>query len=105
VTQIGSWLRLQKADVIARRLMTVPGIEPAAALRFVAALDQISRFTGAHAVESYLGLVPGEDSSAERKRRTSITKAGPTALRWCLVQAAWAARRAKRQDPMHLSLR
>ena len=52
-------------------------------------------------VESYLGLVPGEDSSAERKRRTSITKAGPTALRWCLVQAAWAARRTRRKDPMH----
>ena len=34
------------------------------------------------------------------KRRTSITKAGPTALRWCLVQAAWAARRARRRDPM-----
>ncbi len=25
--------------------------------------------------------------AGERKRRTSITKAGPTALRWCLVQA------------------
>jgi transposase len=89
-----------KADPIARWLMTVPGIGPSTSVRFVAALDEISRFSGAHAVESYLGLVPGEDSSSERKRRTSITKAGPTALRWCLVQAAWAARRARRQDPM-----
>jgi transposase len=90
-----------KADPIARRLMTVPGVGPATSVRFVAALDEISRFPGAHAVESYLGLVPGEDSSAERQRRTSITKAGPTALRWCLVQAAWAARRTRRKDPMH----
>jgi transposase len=90
-----------KADPVARRLMTAPGVGPATAVRFVAALDQISRFPGAHAVESYLGLVPGEDSSAERKRRTSITKAGPTALRWCLVQAAWAARRTRQRDPMH----
>jgi transposase len=90
-----------KTDPVARRLMTVPGVGPATALRFVAALDEVSRFPGAHAVESYLGLVPGEDSSAERKRRTSITKAGPTALRWCLVQAAWAARRTRRRDPMH----
>ena len=90
-----------KADPIARRLMTVPGVGPSTVVRFVAALDEISRFPGAHAVESYLGLVPGEDSSADRKRRTSITKAGPTALRWCLVQAAWAARRARRKDPMH----
>lgn len=90
-----------KADPIARRLMTVPGVGPSTSVRFVAALDEISRFRGAHAVESYLGLVPGEDSSAERRRRTSITKAGPAALRWCLVQAAWAARRARRKDPMH----
>lgn len=89
-----------KADPITRRLMTVPGVGPSTAVRFVAALDEISRFSGAHAVESYLGLVPGEDSSADRRRRTSITKAGPAALRWCLVQAAWAARRARRQDPM-----
>jgi transposase len=93
--------RTAKADPIAGRLMTVPGVGPSTAIRFVAALDEISRFRGAHAVESYLGLVPGEDSSADRKRRTSITKAGPTALRWCLVQAAWAARRTRRKDPMH----
>ena len=90
-----------KADPIARRLMTVPGVGPATAVRFVAALDEIRRFPGAHAVESYLGLVPGEDSSADRRRRTRITKAGPTALRWCLVQAAWAARRTRRKDPLH----
>lgn len=89
-----------KADATARRLMTVPGVGPATAVRFVAALDEISRFRGAHAVESHLGLVPGENSRSERQRRTSITKAGPPALRWCLVQAAWAARRTRRKDPM-----
>jgi transposase len=89
-----------KADPIARRLMTVPGVGPSTAVRFVAALDEIKRFRGAHAVESYLGLVPGENSSADRHRRTGITKAGSAALRWCLVQAAWAARRARRKDPM-----
>ena len=56
-----------KADPIARRLMTVPGVGPSTSVRFVAALDEISRFRGAHTVESYLGLVPGEDSSAERQ--------------------------------------
>ena len=89
-----------KADPIARRLMTVPGVGPSTSVRFVAPLDEISRFSGAHVVESYLGLAPGENSSSERQRRTSITKAGPTALRWCLVQAVWAARRTRRKDPM-----
>lgn len=89
-----------KADPIARRLMTVPGVGPSTSVRFVAALDEISRFSGAHAVESYLGLVPGENSRSERQRRTSITKAGPAALRWCVVQAAWAARRTRQKGPM-----
>jgi transposase len=91
---------LAQADPVGRRCLTVPGVGPATAVRFVASLDDIRRFRDAHAVESYLGLVPGEHSSAARTRRTGITKAGPTALRWCLVQAAWAARRARRQDPM-----
>jgi transposase len=50
----------------------------------------VSRFGDAHQVESYVGLTPGEDSSSERKRITGITKAGSSALRSTLVQAAWA---------------
>jgi transposase len=92
---------ITRADALLRRLVTVPGVGPTTAVRFAAALDDIARFPDAHRVESYLGLVPGEDSSADRKRRTGITKAGPSSLRWCLVQAAWAARRMRRQDPLH----
>jgi transposase len=51
-------------------------------------------------MQSYLGLTPGEDSSSKRKRLTSITKAGPKAVRWTLVQAAWTARRCRKNDPM-----
>lgn len=42
-------------------------------------------------MQSYLGLTPGEHSSAERERRTGITKAGPMELRRTLIQAGWAA--------------
>jgi transposase len=79
-------------DEICRRLMTVPGVGPLTALRYVAAIDDASRFANAHQIESYLGLVPGESSSSERQQKLSITKAGPPALRWVLVQAAWALR-------------
>jgi len=82
--------RWAEADETCARLMTVPGVGPLTALRFVAALDEVKRFESAHQVESYLGLVPGESSSSERQQRLSITKAGPRALRWALVQAAWA---------------
>lgn len=91
-----------KSDPLCRRLMTVPGVGPITALRFLAALDEIKRFPNAHAVQSYLGLTPGENSSSERHRTTSITKAGAKQLRWCLVQAAWTARRTRKDDPMSL---
>jgi transposase len=92
--------KLAKADSTCARLMTVPGVGPVTAIRFVAALDSVQRFPSAHKVEAYLGLTPGEDSSSDRQRRTSITKAGAPAVRWTLVQAAWAARRSKGDHPM-----
>jgi transposase len=76
---------------VCRRLMTVPGIGPVTALRFVAAIDDPTRFATAHRVQSYLGLTPGERSSSERERRTGITKAGPMELRRTLIQSAWVA--------------
>ena len=85
---------------ICRLLMTAPGVGPVTAVRFVAALDDASRFPHAHALQSYLGLTPGENSSSERERRTGITKAGPTELRRTLVQAAWSAYRTRPNDPM-----
>jgi len=85
---------------ICRRLMTVPGVGPVTAVRFVAALDDAARFSNAHALESYVGLTPGENSSSERQRRTGITKAGPTELRRALVQAAWSAFRTQPSAPM-----
>lgn len=91
---------LAKQDATCARLMTVPGVGPVTALRFVAALDEIQRFPNAHKVEAYLGLTPGENSSSDRQQRTSITKAGSAALRRVLVQAAWAARRCRKTHPM-----
>jgi transposase len=85
-------------DETCRRLMTVPGVGPLTAIRYVAALDEVNRFANAHQVESYLGLVPGESSSSERQQKLSITKAGPPALRWVLIQAAWALRTRCRQS-------
>lgn len=85
---------------LCRRLMTVPGVGPVTAVRFVAAVDDVTRFPNAHAVQSYLGLTPGEDSSSERQRRTGITKAGPSALRRVLIQGAWIAFRRHAREPM-----
>jgi transposase len=92
--------RIAKEHPVCQRLMTVPGVGPVTAVRFVAAIDDVTRFSTAHAVESYLGLTPGEHSSSERQQRTGITKAGPAALRRVLVQAAWSAMRTAPNEPM-----
>jgi transposase len=89
-----------KKDPVCTKLMSVPGVGPVTAVRYAAAVDDVTRFQNASAVQSYLGLVPGENSSSDRRRVTSITKAGAPQVRWALVQAAWSARRWRKNDPM-----
>ena len=92
--------RIATEHPICRQLMTVPGVGPVTAVRFVAALDDVTRFRTAHQLQSYLGLTPGERSSSETQRRTGITKAGPAALRRTLVQGAWTVLRMRPNEPM-----
>ena len=82
--------------------MSTPGVGAITALDFTATLDKVERFASSHHVQSYLGLTPGEHSSSEKQRRTGITKAGSSRLRWLLVQAAWSAKRSAPNDPMVL---
>lgn len=93
---------LTEGHELYERLMSVPGVGPVTAVRFVASIDEVSRFPNAHALQSYLGLTPGERSSGAKTRRTGITKAGPADLRAALVQAAWCAMNLRRRcnDPM-----
>ena len=83
------------ADPIVQRLQTVPGVGRVVALTFRAFIDDVGRFPTAGQVSAAIGLVPREDSSAERRHRGHITKAGPRELRSLLVQAAWACWRSK----------
>jgi transposase len=88
------------ADATCQRLMTVPGVGPLVAVRFFSSIDDVSRFSSAHALQSYVGLTPGEDSSSDKKRSTGITKAGAPRVRWLLQQAAWVAWRFYKNDPI-----
>jgi transposase len=93
-------LRLGREDPVARRLQTVPGIGPVVAVSFRAFVDDVTRFPSAGHVSAALGLVPREDSSAERRHRGHITKAGPPELRSLLIQAAWVCWRSSRHGPL-----
>src|SRR5262249_17207311 len=83
-----------------RRLMTVPGVGPVTAARFVSALDNVDRFPNASMVASYLGLIPGEDTTGFRVKRTRLTRAGAPQVRWALGQAAWSLYLRRPSDPM-----
>jgi transposase len=77
------------SDAIIARLRSVPGIGLIVATTFRAFVDRHERFGHAGQVSAAIGLVPREDSSAERRQRGHITKAGPRELRSLLIQAAW----------------
>jgi transposase len=90
--------QLSKDNPLVRRLMTAPGVGAVTALAFVASLDDVTRFKGAHQVEAYLGLVPSEYSSGERQHRGRITKHGNARMRWLLVEAGWCILRSRRSE-------
>jgi len=92
----------------AQRLMTHPGVGPLTALAFVLIIGTPERFGSGKPVASYLGLVPSEESSGDRRRLGHITKQGNSLLRFLLVEAAQVT---VRSDPewrgkfFHLAMR
>ena len=72
----------------AQRLATHPGVGPLTAMAFVLIIGEAERFQCGKQVASYLGLVPMEDSSGNRRRLGHITKQGSSILRFLLVEAA-----------------
>ena len=77
----------------ARLLMTHPGVGPVVSLAYVLTIGNWQRFARGKQVASYLGLIPSEDSSADKRRLGHISKQGNTLLRWLLVEAAGTAQK------------
>src|SRR5437660_2715198 len=72
----------------AQRLMTHPGVGPLTALAFVLIIGKAERFQCGKQIASYLGLVPLEKSSGNRRRLGHITNQGSSMVRFLLVEAA-----------------
>jgi transposase len=79
----------EQADPIVALLATAPSVGPLTASAVVATIDDVTRFSSAHQFEAFLGLVPGERSSGEKRRVGRITKAGNARARYLLVEAGW----------------
>ena len=81
-------------------LQTLRGIALVNAVTLVVEIGDIERFTHPRQLMAYLGLVPGEHSSGPRRRQGSITKAGNSAARVALIEAAWQYRLPARVSPI-----
>ena len=92
----------------AQRLRTHPGVGALTALAFVLIIGRTDRFRCGKQIACYLGLVPVEESSGERRRLGHLTKQGNSLLRFLLVEAAQVTVRSDqewRSKFFHLALR
>jgi transposase len=89
---------LERTDPAVALLMTAPAIGAVTASAVVAVADDITRFDSAHQFAAFLGLVPGELSSGDKRHIGHITKAGNSRVRYLLVEAAWRLMRSKQAD-------
>ena len=93
---------------VARRLMTHPGVGPLTALAFELVIGTPERFGCGKQIASYVGLVPSEESSGDRRRLGHISKQGNSLLRFLLVEAAQVTVRTDpdwRRRFLHLAMR
>jgi transposase len=75
------------AQVVAR-LRCFRGIDTLSAAGLCAEVGDFARFAAPKLLSGFLGLVPSERSSDQKRRQGSITKAGPGHARRLLVEAA-----------------
>lgn len=93
-------------DRQAQLLMTIPGIAELTAWTLLAEIGDVTRFPDAQHLVSYAGFAPRVSSSGGRTKRGHITKQGPSALRWVLIEAAHiAVRKPGRLQRIHHRLR
>ena len=82
ITELASSEKYQQ-DV--KNLSCLLGIKTIGALSVLVETGDFTRFPTAQKYASFLGLVPGEHSSAEDVNHLGITKAGNTHLRKILI--------------------
>ncbi|WP_454919306.1 IS110 family transposase [Xanthobacter sediminis] len=88
-----------KADPVAQRLMTVPGIGPVIATALVALAPAASTFRRGRDFAAWLGLVPRQHSSGGKERLGRTTKMGERSLRRLLILGASSATKVAARDP------
>jgi len=91
-TQIEAMLPNWTLAPVVAALQTMRGMALVNAATLIAELGDLTRFTDPRQLMAYLGLVPSEHSSGVSVKRGGITKAGNSAARRLLIEAAWSYR-------------
>jgi transposase len=84
----GELEKICSTDPRCKLLRTMPGIGLMTAVTFVAVLDELNRFKDGKSFASYIGLVPREHSSGDKRRMGSITRSGSELLRRYFIHGA-----------------
>jgi transposase len=98
--QVKAW----RLHPVVEALQALRGVQFTVAVTRVAELGDLTRFDTPRQLMKFLGLIPSEYSSGERRRQGAITKAGNTHARRALVEGAWAYRYPAKVS-RHLQLR
>ena len=86
--RISEMSKTERYEVNVKKLECFIGIKDHTALATIVEIGDFARFPTAQNFSSYLGLVPGEDSSGSSVQITGITKAGNSHVRKLLIEAA-----------------
>ena len=73
---------------VVEAMMGLRGFALVGAMVLVSELGGAWRFDHPRQLMAYLGLVPSENTSSEKRRQGGITKAGNSHARWLLIEAA-----------------
>ncbi len=86
------------ADPVCRRLMTIPGVGPVAALAFRTGVDDPQRFKRSRTVAAHFGMTPRRFQSGEVDYSGRISKCGDREVRQALYDAAGSLLRRCRKS-------
>ncbi len=90
--QISQLSRLGRQKDVISAYQSLRGVSLIVATTVSSELGDLRRFERPEQLMAYIGLVPSEHSSGEKKKRGSITKTGNSHVRRALVEAAQAYR-------------
>jgi transposase len=93
--QLPGWRRRPLVEA----LMCLRGFSTLHAVTWVAEIGDFTRFAKPTGLMSFIGIVPSESSSGQKRRQGAITRTGNEGCRRAVIEAAWQYRLPARVTP------